>query len=264
MMCGLHLRMQAEGWASGDVTVNINGVPLTLKVSMPDYPVKPQVMLPIFQQLSNTFTDIGTQVVERQGKTISCKMGCGACCRQPVPLSEIEIYHVAALVEQMPEPQRNVVKKRFEDAAYHFYKTGWFERYDRCKDEEEFKVLAFEYFSQGIACPFLEDEACSIHAQRPIICREYLVTSPNELCDNPDNEDIDRIELPMSATHGTCRVGRSKNLTRKNFQIMVFALLWAEQYPEPFVEKTGEEWLREFFGVEAESSSKEEELMEAS
>jgi hypothetical protein len=33
-----------------------------------------------------------------------------------------------------------------------------------------------------VACPFLEDEACSIHADRPLSCREYLVTSPPELC----------------------------------------------------------------------------------
>jgi Fe-S-cluster containining protein len=247
--------MQAGEWVSGDVTVSIHGVPLKLKVTMPDYPVKPQVMLPIFQHLSNTFTDIAVKVVERKGEQISCKMGCGACCRQPVPLSEIEIYHIAALVENMPEPRRSVVKQRFEDAAYHFYKTGWFGRYETCKDEEEFKLLAFEYFSQGIACPFLEEESCSIHKDRPIICREYLVTSPSELCANPSNEEIGRVELPMSATHGTCRVGRSKNLTRKNFQIMVFALLWAEQYPEPFAEKTGEEWLREFFGVDAASDT---------
>ena len=33
-----------------------------------------------------------------------------------------------------------------------------------------------------IACPFLEDESCSIHPQRPVSCREFLVTSPAENC----------------------------------------------------------------------------------
>jgi Fe-S-cluster containining protein len=34
-------------------------------------------------------------------------------------------------------------------------------------------------------CPFLEDESCSIHPDRPLVCREYLVTSPAELCAGP-------------------------------------------------------------------------------
>lgn len=228
--------------------MSVHGAPLRLKVTMPDFPVKPQVMLPFFQHLSNVFTDVAEKVAVHNGQAISCTKGCGACCRQPVPLAEIEIYHIAQLVERMPEPRRSTVKQRFAEAARHFYEMGWYERYDFCKDELEFKALAFEYFSQGIPCPFLEAESCSIHADRPIICREYLVTSPAERCQAPSREDIGRLPLPASATYGTCTVGKSGNLNRKNFQIMVFALLWAEQYPEPFALKTGEEWLREFFG----------------
>ncbi len=50
---------------------------------------------------------------------------------------------------------------------------------------------ARRYFHLGIACPFLEDESCSIHADRPISCREYLVTSPAVNCADP-KPGIDR------------------------------------------------------------------------
>ena len=42
--------------------------------------------------------------------------------------------------------------------------------------------LGLEYFKPQIPCPFLEDESCSIYAERPFVCREYLVTSPAENC----------------------------------------------------------------------------------
>ena len=50
---------------------------------------------------------------------------------------------------------------------------------------EERTELAYEYFKHGIACPFLEDESCSIHPDRPMACREYLVSSPAENCRAP-------------------------------------------------------------------------------
>ena len=40
------------------------------------------------------------------------------------------------------------------------------------------RILGREYFQLGIPCPFLEEESCSIYHDRPITCREYLVTSP--------------------------------------------------------------------------------------
>ena len=47
---------------------------------------------------------------------------------------------------------------------------------------EHFKAVAVEYFNLGDSCPFLENESCAIHADRPFVCREFLVTSPAVLC----------------------------------------------------------------------------------
>ena len=45
-------------------------------------------------------------------------------------------------------------------------------------------------------CPFLEDESCSIHPERPLVCREYLVTSPAELCAGPKQEGVTPVAVP--------------------------------------------------------------------
>jgi Fe-S-cluster containining protein len=37
----------------------------------------------------------------------------------------------------------------------------------------------------GLVCPFLETDLCGIYEHRPFVCRQYLVTSPKELCVNP-------------------------------------------------------------------------------
>src|SRR5262249_25604325 len=45
--------------------------------------------------------------------------------------------------------------------------------------------------------PFLEDESCSIYADRPLICREYLVTSPAEDCSRLFEVPVARVEVPV-------------------------------------------------------------------
>ena len=61
-------------------------------MTVPAKPVKPMRMLPIFQAMASSFVDTSIEEIEAQGKKISCKAGCGACCRQAVPLAEIEAY----------------------------------------------------------------------------------------------------------------------------------------------------------------------------
>ena len=238
--------MQAGEWKTGEVTLSVNGAPLKLKITVPAKRVKPQVMLPIFQQLANAFTDLGVSTVTKAGQTISCQKGCGACCRQPVPLAEVEIYYIALLVDYLPEPRQTEVRERFKAATAHLHSIGWYEAFDACSNEEDLKNIVREYFSQAIPCPFLEDESCSIHPHRPIACREYMVTSPKEACAKAIESTLSQIPLPIYASRGLRNIAPSNNL-KKGFLPMVFALDWATQHPEEFPEKTGEEWLSDFF-----------------
>lgn len=249
--------MQENEWVTGNVTISINGQPLSMTMTVPANRVKPHRMLPIFQQMSNTFVDMGVSEVESAGKAISCKAGCGACCRQPVPVSEIEVYHLAEVVESLPEPRRTEVKQRFSDAMEHFRSIDWFERVQQIREvvEEEGKEegmrqlseLTTEYFREGVACPFLFEESCSIHKDRPVACREYLVTSPAENCSSPTAETIDRVPIGISPSKTLTNVGNTGRLANIALLPLIRSLELAEQFPEKFVEKTGEKWMADFF-----------------
>ena len=180
-------------WVSGQITLSMNGAQIEMEMTVPAKPVKPMRMLPIFQAMASSFVDTSIEEVEAQGKKISCKAGCGACCRQAVPLAEIEAYRIAELVENMEEPRRSEIKQKFAEACRHFHETKWFERMDEYAklSHEERQTVVLEYFYDGIPCPFLENESCSIHAVRPLACREYLVTSPAENCAKPSAETVD-------------------------------------------------------------------------
>ena len=76
-----------------------------------------------------------------------------------------------------------------------------------CTDKGQFndRAVSKTYFSEQIACPFLEDESCSIYPVRPSICREYIVYSPPEYCVDPFTNSIERLHLSVCLRPGADR-----------------------------------------------------------
>ena len=249
--------MEPNDWVTGDVVLSINGEPLKMQMTVPATPVKPHRMLPVFQKMTNSFVEMSAVAAGVRGETVSCRMGCAACCRHPVPISEIEIYYLAELIEAMPEPRRTEIKQRFQEADEHFRSIGWFDRMKEIGDltltaseekaVDEVNKAAMEYFREGIPCPFLDVNtgACTIHENRPLVCREYLVTSPAANCSNPSADSVRKVELVMKPSHTLRFVGSTGTFT--GFIPLIRALELAESFPERFEERTGERWAADFF-----------------
>lgn len=235
-------------WITGQITLSIGSTKIEMEMTVPAKPVKPKRMLPLFQAMTSSFVGACVEDIETQGKKISCRAGCGACCRQAVPLAEIEAYQIAELVENMEEPRRSEIKQKFEDGCRHFHEMNWFERMENYADlsPEERQKTVLEYFYEGIPCPFLENESCSIHPVRPLACREYLVTSPAENCDAPTAETIRTVKMVIEPSKILREIGRSENLQKLNFVPMIRALEWARKFPEKMPEKKGTEWVTDF------------------
>ena len=172
-------------------------------VNLPEEPLRPHELLPVILALTDAVVGMSESRVTENGETISCCAGCGACCRQLVPISEPEALHLAAIVAAMPEDRQSRVRAKFEEARRKA--AAVLEALHAASGDarvEEMGKAARPYFALGIACPFLENESCSIHRQRPSICREYLVTSPAVHCASMDPDQVKRVNVPvtMSAT----------------------------------------------------------------
>ncbi|QEL22980.1 hypothetical protein FQV39_10685 [Bosea sp. F3-2] len=79
-----------------------------------------------------------------------------------------------------------------------------------------------------LTCPFLADDACSIYAERPFTCRQYLVTSPPKLCEAPLDNAVKPV--PMPATFATAMLEAGEALTgRAQYTVpLTLALDYAE------------------------------------
>ena len=67
------------------------------------------------------------------------------------------------------------------------------------RSDEDIDPTNRAYYALRLPCIFLEDGACSIYEHRPAACREYLVTSPPELCQDTEKNPVEELSNPLRA-----------------------------------------------------------------
>jgi Fe-S-cluster containining protein len=225
--------MTDESDAEGEVIVRfrlrLGGRPFEAEAGVPAGPARVSQLLPVLQGLASGVVDAAVSAREAEGERVSCGPGCGACCRQPVPIAASEAVLIGELLDAMPEERRRRTEARFEAACEELERAGLMESLrglDDLPDAEARQALGRAYFELGIACPFLEDESCGIHADRPLACREYLVTSPAERCQDPDPEGIELVEIPVRPSVALFRFGAGGPGGEAHSIVMTLAREW--------------------------------------
>lgn len=221
-----------------------------MELTLPAGPARLASLLPVFQQVADGLVGMAAERAGAQGRVVSCKKGCGACCRQLVPISEIEARRIARLVEELPEPRRTEVRARFSRARERLAEAGLLSKLENREGFVEGEIASFglAYFHLGIPCPFLEDESCSIHADRPISCREYLVTSPAVNCADPKPGTIDQVELPAKVWTALARADATGPRGRFIPWVpLILAPGWASASPDASTPRPVEEVFRGVF-----------------
>jgi len=232
----------------GKVVLVLADKPVTLELIVPTHPVGFESILPILQDLTDFIVERSVRAAEAEGRTISCHAGCGACCRQLVPISQTEARALAALVDTMPEPRRIELHRRFDDALHSLHAAGVVAEIDTAREDTVDKLakLGIRYFQQGVACPFLEEESCSIHPDRPLSCRQYLVTSPAPNCASPSPKTIELVSLPTRPSKALMLADADDS--GETWMPLVYALAYAGQISPAAPTRTAPDILRDIFG----------------
>ena len=223
--------MAAEAHSTATLRLSVGDLRIAHPITVPTGPVPAADVVPALQGLVNAVV-----AAAEAGKAISCRKGCGACCRQLVPISRTEAERLLSTVAALPAGRRATLEARFARAESALAAADLKERKGR-PDRE----LSTGYFALGIPCPFLEDESCSIHPDRPLVCREYLVTSPAELCAGPEQEGVTPVPVPKVSS-----AARGLQDEREEWFPLALLMDWAKARPKAGVRRTGPEWIQRF------------------
>jgi Fe-S-cluster containining protein len=235
----------AVEYADATADIVISGRTLRLEMSVPTGMTHPISLLPLFQSMADSFVGLALRDAESAGTKVSCQKGCGVCCRQLVPISEVEARQLRNLVNNMPEPRRSEIRARFDEKRQRLQKVGLLEKLlepERLRPEER-TSFALDYFFQGIVCPFLEEGSCSIYSDRPIPCREYLVVSPAENCAKPSPEGVKCLKIPAEVSRAVRCFNSEQNPGR--WVPLVLAIEWANAHPDESLLRPGPELVHE-------------------
>lgn len=241
--------------ATGNVTIRVGDDLIPIAVTVPTEPTSLEPLLPIFQGFLGLMSDRAVANVEHEGKTISCRAGCGACCRQAVPIAPSEARAVAAHVGTMPDDRRAHVRARFAAALAYLAAAGVDHGPAPFTENTTQSRLDFgmAYFNAGVPCPFLEDESCSIHPVRPLACREYLVTSPAGNCRKPTMDNVSPVRLGGSL--GQAVIATEAVMEGEGRLLLVDALDWAAAHPPRAPVHNGPSLVKAVFDVLAKLSA---------
>lgn len=199
-------------------------------------------LLPFAQQLTNELTAVAIAKIESEGKKISCQMGCGACCRQLVAISLVEAQDLARVVKEMPAERQAVIRQRFADGVAKLEAAGLIDAQEPRGNRDLIDTepgstqssiprIAKHYFEQGVACPFLENESCGIYPDRPLVCREYHVTSPAERCAKLYQIGVDPVETPRHIGEHMARTAHAVAGLPKQMIPLILSLEWTAAHP---------------------------------
>lgn len=155
-----------------------------------------------------------------------------------MPISSVEAKSLANVVERMPRPKREAIKRKFDAALAKLEEAGLLfaagdgprtSLVSQVDDSESdaWADVSKRYFALEIACPFLEKESCGIYEDRPLICREYLVTSDPSHCRSIDG-NARAVPRPAFPSRALAHAAEVLDGIPSSSIPLVLALEWAE------------------------------------
>jgi|SRR5262245_23199476 len=216
------------------IELKVFGEPLAFEESAPTGSIRLDELLPYFRRMDDAVIDRAVERVEARGERVSCARGCSACCRaQPVPVTPPEAYALLRLVEGLPEPRQSTVRAAFADRVRRLREAGLLETFlshDSVLTRDQARTVAERYFNLGLICPFLVEDACGIYTERPFVCRQYLVTTPADLCKDPLHNPVMPVPLPLRFAHAALSVGEGLYGSAQHTVPLALALEYAQDH----------------------------------
>ena len=221
-----------------EVALNTPAGRLTMAIDVPTGPIPIMAIVPLTRRLGEETAELEIRQAIEAGQAISCRKGCAACCRMLVPLSVPEAFALRGYVEQLPEDRRTPLLNRLSDTKNYLKRSDLWGRLNdvaeasRPVTDEELDPINQSYYALRIPCPYLENELCSIYEARPAACRELLVTSPAELCQDLVQNPV--TPLPVSMRISSILGLAWGTLTNSPPRLipLPIALEWAERHEE--------------------------------
>lgn len=188
---GKNLRIEFAGGTTGECILD-----------PPDGEVALVDVLPEIYTISNFLIERSLASSKADGKPVTCVKGCNSCCYHLVAMSDHEALLIAHIVSLQDRHDQERIKNAFKSVTNILEKEGLLAELidvhvNHFEDSPRVIEMQRRYWELQIPCPFLLEGACSIYQFRPMICRQYLASSPRNFCTQSFKADHLVNKIPM-------------------------------------------------------------------
>jgi Fe-S-cluster containining protein len=221
-----------------DLSIATPAGPVTATVEVSTGFVPVTQIVPLLRRLGQQAQALEQQRTTAVGQAVSCARGCAACCRMLVPVSVPEAFALRDMVATLPESRRTSIRHALAGTAARLEQAGLLAQLrqvaetDRPITDDMMEPVNRAYYALKLPCPFLENEACSIYEDRPAACRELLVTSPADWCQDMVNKPVRAIPVPLRVSTILGLLWSDLNGSPPRLIPLPLALDWAERHAD--------------------------------
>lgn len=226
---------QGCGMETFTLELDILGKPACLYINVAHAQARLSEMAPLARVISTKLALATLERLRESGKSVPCCKGCSACCSYLIPLSVPEAFCMTEELSAMPpEEGRTLLQSSLDTARTILERMPK----DFNKDESatdsgiRSSQLGDWYAGLRLHCPFLSDNLCVMYDQRPIACREHVVTGPATSCNVEGTDEPDVTKMPVSVLECLGRLAAELEQSDVEAIMLPLALPWAQENTE--------------------------------
>ena len=206
---------------------------LNFKIGAKDCTAKISDLVPIARAVSGRIIQIVTDKLASDGNSVSCRKGCCHCCHYLLPVSTPEAFRLAYEILTMPPIRQEAILRSTINAAKKIMELGLPESENNSPANKPDLIDISNWYKElNLPCPFLVENACSIYNIRPLVCREYMVTSPPDNCKKNSNISPDTVTLPVTTAKVLMNIADDLESDRLKVIPLPLALAWCQANPD--------------------------------
>ena len=214
------------------LALDILGKPTCLYINVARGQARLSEMAPLARTLSTKLALATLERLRESGKSVPCCKGCSACCSYLIPLSVPEALCMAEELSALPPEEGRTLLQSSLDTAKTIleqmpkdFNTGEPPTDSGIRSSQ----LGAWYAGLRLHCPFLLDNLCVMYDQRPIACREHVVTGTATLCDVEGTGEPDVTKMPVSVLECLGRLAAELEQSDVEAIMLPLALPWAQE-----------------------------------
>ena len=211
--------------------IDILGKATHLNIGVADKQARLADIVPLARTISTKLAIAVLGRLKENGQFVPCRKGCSTCCNYLIPLSVPEVFCLREELLAMQTDDNGMGLRYCLDTAErildNFPQTFCSE--DFCSnDQSSIWQINKWYAGLELACPFLSEGLCSLYEQRPLACREHIVTDLAFLCEANHKDKPNVVQMPVSILEALGLLAAELEQSDVDAIMLPFAFAWAE------------------------------------